>query len=96
MLPQAKIMYPESDGQHVADGDLIEIDVMSGWVSPRLGVRFDLKEDELQLYYPDGRKFASYIEQAEQAEQSRQRAEQAQDRAERLAAQLRALGVEPE
>ena len=86
-----------------ADGELIEIDAMSGWVSPRLGVRFDLKENELELYYPDGRKFASYIELVEQAAQAQQQAAQAQqqaaqaqDRAERLAAQLRALGVEPE
>ena len=86
-----------------ADGDLIEIDAMSGWVSPRMGVRFDLNDGELELYYPDGRKFASYIELVEQAEQARQQAEQARqqaeqalDRAERLAAQLRALGVEPE
>jgi len=79
-----------------ADGDLIEIDAMSGWVSPRMGVRFDLNDGELELYYPDGRKFASYIELVEQAEQARQQAEQALDRAERLAAQLRALGVEPE
>jgi Uma2 family endonuclease len=93
-----------------ADGDLLEIETMSGWVSPRLGVRFDLNQGELELYYPDGRKFASYLElieqreqarqQAEQArqqaEQARQQAEQAQDRAERLAAQLRALGVDPE
>jgi Uma2 family endonuclease len=78
------------------DRDLIEIEAMTGWISPRLGVRFDLKEGELELYYPDGRKFASYLELVEQAEQARQQAEQAQDRAERLAAQLRALGVDPE
>jgi len=80
----------------IADRDLIEIDVMAGWVSPRMGVRFDLKEGELELYYPDGRKFASYLELVAQAEQARQQAEQARDRAERLAAQLRALGVDPE
>jgi Uma2 family endonuclease len=79
-----------------ADGDLIAIDTISGWISPRMGVRFDLVDGELELYYPDGRKFASYIELAEQAAQARQQAEQAQDRAERLAAQLRALGIEPE
>jgi Uma2 family endonuclease len=79
-----------------ADRDLIEIDAITGWVSPRMGVRFDLKEGELELYYPDGRKFASYLELVTQAEQARQQAEQAQARAERLAAQLRALGVDPE
>jgi Uma2 family endonuclease len=92
-----------SGWMRAADGDLMEIETMSGWVSPRLNVRFDLRDGELELYYLDGRKFASYlelIEQAEQAlqqaEQARQQAEQAHDRAERLAAQLRALGVDPE
>ncbi len=86
-----------------ADSELIEIDAMSGWVSPRMGVRFDLNDGELELYYPDGHKFASYLEVIEQAAQAQQQAAQAQqqaaqaqDRAERLAAQLRALGVEPE
>jgi len=69
---------------------------MQGWVSPRLGVRFALNADgELELYRPDGERFASYVELAAQREQERQRAEQERQRAERLAAQLRALGVEP-
>jgi Uma2 family endonuclease len=78
------------------DGDLMEIETMGGWVSPRLKVRFELRDGELELYYPDSRKFASYLELIEQRDQARQQAEQAQDRAERLAAQLRALGVDPE
>jgi hypothetical protein len=36
------------------------------------------------------------VELAQQAEQEKQRAEQEKQRADRLAAQLRALGVEPE
>jgi hypothetical protein len=64
---------------------LKEIPEMKGWVSPRLQVRFDLVDDELCLYGPGGKKFASYVELAERA-----------DRADRLAAQLKALGIEPE
>src|SRR5262245_62047214 len=93
-----------------ADGELTAIQTMDGWVSPRLQIRFSLERGELALYHPEGRKFASFVElerlreqaqqraeQAQQrAEQAQQRAEQAQQRAERLAAQLRALGVEPE
>jgi len=42
------------------------LDVMepiSGWVSPRLGVRFEISGTELELYRPDGEKFATYVEQ---------------------------------
>ena len=84
-------------------GELSAIETVEGWVSPRLGVRFTLVNGELALFHPDGRAFASYVEleqlraQAQQAaEQAQQAAEQAHQRAERLAAQLRALGVEPD
>ena len=60
---------------------------MSGWVSPRLGIRFELADDVLHLYHPDGSEFATYVEHAAQREQ-------AQQRAARLAARLRALGLD--
>ena len=75
---------------------LEEIEQMAGWVSPRLGVRFELDRGELQLYRPDGERFTTYVELMEQREQERQRAEQERQRAERMAAQLRALGIDPE
>jgi Uma2 family endonuclease len=85
------------------------IEPMSGWVSPRLGVRFELKEEGLELYRPDGQKFLSYLEleeqrefaaqraeqEAQRAEQEAQRAEQEAQRAERLAAKLRELNIDP-
>jgi Uma2 family endonuclease len=85
-------------------GDTLEeIEPMAGWVSPRLGIRFELASNGLQVYRPDGERFATYVELMEQreqerqrAEQERQRAEQERQRADRLAARLRALGVEPE
>jgi len=62
---------------------------MQGWVSPRLGIRFALAERELVLFRPDGSRFETYTEVRTQLSQERQRAE-------RLAEQLRALGVNPE
>jgi Uma2 family endonuclease len=82
---------------------LQEIPSMLGWVSPRLGVRFELERGELKIYGPDGRPFATYLELIEQRERERQEREnerqekeKERERADRLAAQLRRLGVEPE
>ncbi|MBD2139025.1 Uma2 family endonuclease [Anabaena sp. FACHB-1237] len=72
---------------------LASIEEMNNWVSPRLGIRFELPgdnlEDELKIYYPDGRKFLTSIElhqqmtqESERAEQEKQRAEQEKQRAE--------------
>ena len=58
------------------------IEQIKGWVSPRLGIRFELAEDELQIYLPDGQRFATYVEVVQQREQERQRAEQERQRAE--------------
>ena len=66
---------------------------MLGWVSPRLGITFELVGSDLVLYYPNGEPFATYLEiielkelaqqQAEverlEKEQERQRAEQAEE-----------------
>lgn len=91
------------DGWVRADGELVPVETMAGWVSPRLGIRFELDQGALHLYRPDGQRFATYVELVQQAEQAQQQAEQARQqaeyeraRAERLAARLRELGVEPE
>ncbi|MBX9257436.1 Uma2 family endonuclease [Desmonostoc muscorum CCALA 125] len=86
------------------------IDQMVGWVSPRLGVRFELSEEELQIYRPDGDRFLTHLELDQQRQQERERAELAQaaaeqqrQRAELAQAQLEALhallkerGINPE
>ncbi len=79
------------------------IEEIAGWVSPRLGIRFELTEAELQIYRSDGQPFLTYLELAQQREQERQRAEQAEARAEQAEAQLQALrtllqqrGIDPE
>jgi Uma2 family endonuclease len=108
-------------------GVLRRIAATQGYVSPLLGIRFELGDD-LRIVGPDGRPFATYVELAQQradaergkqeaelakqqAEQARQQAEQAKQQAEqakqqaerdaneqlqRLRAQIKALGGEPE
>ena len=85
------------------DRTLRKIPEMKGWISPRLGVRFELVGDQFRLYGPDDQPFVTVVEHAQQTEEQRRRADEQQRRAdelqrqsERLAAQLRALGVEPE
>ncbi|MEI6331732.1 MAG: Uma2 family endonuclease [Pseudanabaena sp.] len=85
-------------------GDELEvIDIIDGWVSPRLGIRFDLSGEQLELYFPDGNKFTSLKAVSEQLLQEKQRLAQAEQqvqlekqRADRLAERLRALGIEDE
>ncbi|PHJ56896.1 hypothetical protein VF14_15585 [Nostoc linckia z18] len=79
------------------------IDQMVGWVSPRLGVRFELSEEELQIYRPDGDRFLTHLELDQQRKQEKERAEQQRQRAEQAEAQLEALhtllkerGINPE
>jgi Uma2 family endonuclease len=43
-------------------GTLGTIPEMNGWVSPRLGVRFELVADQFRLCGPDGRPFPFYTE----------------------------------
>ena len=50
-------------------GDWLEpIEEMNGWISPRLGIRFELKEDTLEIYRPDGQKFLTPVELNQRAE----------------------------
>ncbi|MCL6475661.1 MAG: Uma2 family endonuclease [Firmicutes bacterium] len=71
------------------DGRLRVIDEIQGWVSPRLGVRFETENGELRVIRPDGQRFMTYLELQQQAEQERQRAA-------KLAQRLRELGIDPE
>ncbi|MBW4582754.1 MAG: Uma2 family endonuclease [Tildeniella nuda ZEHNDER 1965/U140] len=85
-------------------GDFLEvIENPIGWVSPRLTVRFELVNGELEIYRSDGEKFATYLELieqnlelAEQNQQAQQQLEQERQRSDKLAAKLRELGINPE
>lgn len=67
------------------------IEPIAGWVSPRLGIRFELSESQLQIYRPDNQPFLTYLELEQQLQQAQQRAEQERQRAEQAEAQLQAL-----
>jgi Uma2 family endonuclease len=71
------------------DGRLRVIDEIQGWVSPSLGVRFEIEDGELRVIRPDGQRFMTYLELQQQAEHERQRAA-------KLAQRLRELGIDPE
>ncbi len=62
------------------EGRLQGITDISGWVSPRLGVRFELQE-ELEIYTPAGELFLSPLEIAQKAEAAQQKAQEAQQEA---------------
>ncbi len=86
-----------------SDLGLEVIDEIAGWVSSRLRVGFELTEDELQIYRPDGQWFITYVELARRAEQAEATLEQTEalleqerQRSQDLEVRLRALGVEPE
>ncbi len=68
-------------------GRLVEIARMQGWISPRLGLRFELDGMDLCLTGPNGRRFATYLEVA-------QRAEAAEAELARLRALLKQQGID--
>jgi Uma2 family endonuclease len=71
-------------------GGLDDVSGPDALVSPRLGgVRFDLSGPELVILRPDGQPFTTSLEIRERERQARQRAD-------RLAAKLRALGLDPD
>ncbi len=82
---------------------LQKINLMQGWVSPRLGIRFERTPETLHIYRPDGERFLTFAEL--DAERRRERAEKEAAQAvireqqvaiERLKQQLRELGHNPD
>ena len=73
---------------------LEEIEEINNWVSPRLGIRFELTADNLEIYYPEGRKFLTSLELNQRAEQEYQRAEQERQNYQTLLAKLQAKGID--
>jgi Uma2 family endonuclease len=65
------------------------IDDVQNWISPRLGIRFELTDESLSIFNPDGTKFLTYLEQVQQKEQ-------ALNAMSKYAAKLREMGIDPE
>lgn len=76
-------------GLQQLEEELTVIEDINNWTSPRLGIRFVWTEESLEIYRPDGKKFLTSVELAQQLEREQQRAE-------RLAAKLRELGADPD
>jgi Putative restriction endonuclease len=82
---------------------LDRIEVMDGWISPRLGISFDLSGDELQITHPDGRIFETFdnvaterdllIAEKQQLEVEKQKLEAEKNKRD---AKLRELGIDPD
>jgi len=87
----------------IRSGDWLErIENINSWVSPRLGIRFELTET-LEIYRSDGERFLTSVELAQLREQEKQRAEEAiaqleieKQRYNALVKQLRQRGIDPE
>lgn len=79
-----------------ADQDFMPVTAMNvPWVSPLLGIRFELFDTGLEVFYPNGDRFQDpeeVIVEREQLQQERDRAQQERDRA---FAKLRELGIDP-
>ena len=108
------IVYPDHpafvEGWVRKDGRLTRVADIKTWISPRLGIRFDLRKGQLKVIRPDGTPFLTYLElnekwtaEQERAEREARRAESAEQaaageaaKAARLAAKLRELGLDPD
>jgi Uma2 family endonuclease len=101
--------HAELLGWRRGDRGLEEMPAMNDWTSPRLGTRFDQSGTQLRIFRPDARPSQTYQELAkdrdriaderdrivEERDQLALDADAERQRADRLAAQLRSLGIEP-
>lgn len=79
------------------DGDrLVPVDSMVDWISPLLQIRFEIRDRDLILYGPDGERFKAYAEIQQENEELQEQVGEQRERAERLAARLRELGIDPD
>lgn len=78
-------------GQH-----LNEIPTINNWVSPRLGIRFVLQPEDLEIFAPNGEKFLSSVEIDQRRHQAESRAERAESAQIAAIPKLQALGLSPE
>jgi Uma2 family endonuclease len=63
------------------DGILEEQDDLQGWVSPRLGIRFELESTGLEIVDPQGQPFLTTLQRERQRQEADRRAQEADRRA---------------
>jgi len=66
-----------------SSGKLSPVENMDGWISPGLKIRFEIGEDDLTVYRPDGQKFLTPTEIQKKAEEEKRQAEKERQRAEK-------------
>lgn len=94
------IVYPELPAHVEAwrrDGDkLVRVEEVNGYVSPRLGFRFAIEDGRLTVSGPDGRPLRKPDEIAAERDAAERALAAERDRAAKLAAKLRELGIDPD
>ncbi|WP_107666853.1 Uma2 family endonuclease [Cyanothece sp. BG0011] len=83
------------------NGELTVIEEMTGWVSPRLGIKFELTSENLEIFRPDGGKFLTFVElgklretETKRANELQQQLQKEQEQKKRLEDKLRELGID--
>jgi Uma2 family endonuclease len=75
---------------------LDRIEVMDGWISPRLGITFRLDGDELTIMHPDGRIFETFDTVATERDLLLAEKQQLEIEKNKRDAKLRELGIDPD
>ncbi|MDB9525331.1 Uma2 family endonuclease [Oscillatoria sp. CS-180] len=65
------------------------------WTSPTLGIRFEMFDDGLAVFYPNGERFKDPDELREERDQAQRERDQIQQERDRAFEKLRELGIDP-
>ncbi|UCJ13623.1 MAG: Uma2 family endonuclease [Phormidium sp. PBR-2020] len=68
-------------GMQRREGQLTRIEEMQGWLSPHLGIRFQLEEETLTIFTPTGDPFLGFVELDRRRREAEERANLAEQRA---------------
>ncbi len=84
----------ELTGLQRLEDRLTVIEEIKNWTSPRLGIRFVVTPETLEVYYPDGSPFLTTVELRQRAETEKQRADIAESELRKLRQLLKQQGIE--
>jgi Uma2 family endonuclease len=78
---------------------LLPIEKTDGWVSPKLKIRFEMIDNELYVFHPNGEKFLTPVESElkhrAENQMNQQKFDAERREKEKFAAKLRELGIDP-
>jgi Uma2 family endonuclease len=94
------IIYPEfpmhAEAFRRDGGKLVGVEEVDGYASPRTGLRFALKKGHLTVSGRDGQPLKAVEEQVAEREAAERAATEQKEKAAKLAAKLRELGIDPD